>query len=75
MQETITIKNHPQKRNVEGLPLEQCRNLRQACEGAVTIWKNSKKSSAEEKEFNVNYFRVYMELADNRIKELTKNEN
>jgi len=40
MQETITIKNHPQKRNVEGLPLDQCRNLRQACEGAVTIWKN-----------------------------------
>ena len=75
MQETFTIKNHPQKGNVEGLPLDQCRNLRQACEVAVTIWKNSKKSSAEEKAYNVNYFSVYLELADNRIKKLTKNEN
>jgi len=73
--ETYTIKDHPQKGNVEGLPLDQFRNLKKACEAAVSSWKKDTKSSPEEKEYNINYFSVYLEMVNNRINKLTKSEN
>lgn len=65
-----TIKEHPQKSHIEGLPLENLLNRKPYAEYAVSHWKKIENATKEEKEFNINYFEIELELINKQIKKL-----
>jgi len=67
-----TTYNHPQKNNIHSTPLENLQTMKPTVEYAVKTWENDTIHSKEEKEYNVNFFTVYLQLVNNQIKKLQK---
>jgi hypothetical protein len=70
-----TIKDHPQKSHIEGLQLEYLLNRKPYAEYAVSYWRKIKNSTKEEKEFNINYFEIELELINKQIKKYDNKGN
>lgn len=67
----FTIDNHPQRTHVDGMALENLNNCKPTLEYAVKHWNDNTTSTAEFKEYNINFFSVWLEMVNRRIKKLS----
>lgn len=68
----LTTENHPQKYNIQGTPVENLKTMKPTIEYAVKTWKNDTIHTKEEKEYNINYFTIYLELVEKQINKQPK---
>ena len=66
----FTTENHPQKNAIHTIPLENLKIMIPTLEYAVNTWKKDTTHSQQEREYNQNYFGVYLKIVENRIKKL-----